>query len=389
MKDKIKSTEINVNKENIIPIADVKQESQCVLTLELYKDNVAFDITGQTVKLGAKTADGNVQSQESGFTINKNILTVDLKNSINSVVGLLEIDLTFTDSTGIMTTSSFYLNVIKKTLGKDNIIASNQLEAVKVLIEDLKTKGNNTIADIKKDYGSLKKVIIDNNAAANLQVQISENKQNITNNTSEIEKLKNLQVQINENKQQLVENTNSVENILQELLNCIKKDGSIPFETGQDKGIKIGENIDIVEVNNNIYIRNKSNPNDFKILQLTHDGFLLPAGNLQIGSGNYRFRKIWVGSESNSVERGFVTLTNDWVLIFGAVNNAPGQEAARFEFPMRVERFFHASLTGQWMNEHNHYWTLGMTDYQTYIEVIKHNNIGVSDQCNIMLLCKL
>lgn len=188
---------------------------------------------------------------------------------------------------------------------------------------------------------------------------------------------------------QSVENTNSIENILQELLNCIKKDGSIPFETGQDKGIKIGENIDIVEVNNNIYIRNKSNPNDFKILQLTHDGFLLPAGNLQIGSGNYRFRKIWVGSESNLVERGFVTLTNDWVLIFGAVDNAPGQEAARFEFPMRVERFFHTSLTGQWMHDHNHYWTLGMTDYQTYIEVIKHNNIGVSDQCNIMLLCKL
>ena len=192
MKDKIKSTEINVNKENIIPIADVKQESQCVLTLELYKDNVAFDITGQTVKLGAKTADGNVQLQESGFTINKNILTVDLKSSINSVVGLLEIDLTFTDSTGIMTTSSFYLNVIKKTLGKDNIIASNQLEAVKVLIEDLKTKGNNTIADIKKDYNSLKKVIIDNNAAANLQVQINENKQQLVENTNRIEQLEDL-----------------------------------------------------------------------------------------------------------------------------------------------------------------------------------------------------
>ena len=192
MKDKIKSTEINVNKENIIPIADVKQESQCVLTLELYKDNVAFDITGQTVKLGAKTADGNVQLQESGFTINKNILTVDLKSSINSVVGLLEIDLTFTDSTGVMTTSSFYLNVIKKTLGKDNIIASNQLESVKVLIEDLKTKGNNVIAGIKKDYDSLKKVIIDNNAVANLQVQINENKQQLVENTTRIEQLKDL-----------------------------------------------------------------------------------------------------------------------------------------------------------------------------------------------------
>lgn len=192
MKDEIKSTEINVNKENIIPIADVKQESQCVLTLELYKDNVAFDITGQTVKLGAKTADGNVQLQESGFTINKNILTVDLKSSINSVVGLLEIDLTFTDSTGIMTTSSFYLNVIKKTLGKDNIIASNQLEAVKVLIEDLKTKGNNTIADIKKDYDSLKKAIIDNNVAANLQNQINQNKQQSVENTNRIEQLEDL-----------------------------------------------------------------------------------------------------------------------------------------------------------------------------------------------------
>ena len=247
MKDEIKSTEINVNKENIIPIADVKQESQCVLTLELYKDNVAFDITGQTVKLGAKTADGNVQLQESGFTINKNILTVDLKSSINSVVGLLEIDLTFTDSTGIMTTSSFYLNVIKKTLGKDNIIASNQLEAVKVLIEDLKTKGNNTIADIKKDYDSLKKVIIDNNVAANLQEQINVNK-------NRIEQLEDLTPVWQEH-----EGTGNI--TVNDSFDGVAKDLVVKGRTLRN--LLNNKNIEFDSVNNRLAIRNSENKSLF------------------------------------------------------------------------------------------------------------------------------
>ena len=49
---------INVDKPNLIPIFSFKEGDNALLKLALFKNSTEFDITGQTVRLGAKTKSG-------------------------------------------------------------------------------------------------------------------------------------------------------------------------------------------------------------------------------------------------------------------------------------------------------------------------------------------
>lgn len=200
MRNIIENKEIKVNEKNIIPLAEVKEESDVTLNLELYKNNIPFDVTGQSIKLGLLINNELIGEQSDGITINKNVVTIKLKNSFIQP-GKLELDLTLTDNTGRMTTSSFYLIVNKKTIGGTSIQGIDLLETLdkiilyfKVnsqkaidgfvaesteLLSDIKKNGEKTINDIKSNYDSLKQIIIDENQAANLQEQINVNKNRI------------------------------------------------------------------------------------------------------------------------------------------------------------------------------------------------------------------
>lgn len=200
MRDIIENKEIKVNERNIIPLAEVKEESDVTLNLELYKNNMPFDVTGQSIKLGLLINNELIGEQSDGITINKNVVTIKLKNSFIQP-GKLELDLTLTDNTGRMTTSSFYLIVNKKTIGGTSIQGTDLLETLdkvilyfKVnsqkaidgfiaesteLLSNIKKNGEKTINDIKSNYDSLKQIIIDENQAANLQEQINVNKNKI------------------------------------------------------------------------------------------------------------------------------------------------------------------------------------------------------------------
>lgn len=213
MRDIIENKEIKVNEKNIIPLAEVKEESDVTLNLELYKNNIPFDVTGQSIKLGVLINNELIGEQSDGITINKNVVTIKLKNSFIQA-GKLELDLTLTDNTGRMTTSSFYLIVNKKTIGGTNIQGTDLLETLdkvvlyfKVnsqkaidgfvaesteLLSDIKKNGEKTISDIKSNYDSLKQIIINQNQAANLQNQINQNKQQSSQNTNRIEQLEDL-----------------------------------------------------------------------------------------------------------------------------------------------------------------------------------------------------
>ena len=200
MRDIIENKEIKVNERNIIPLAEVKEESDVTLNLELYKNNIPFDVTGQSIKLGLLINNELIGEQSDGITINKNVVTIKLKNSFIQP-GKLELDLTLTDNTGRMTTSSFYLIVNKKTIGGTSVQGTDLLETLdkiilyfKVnsqkaidgfiaesteLLTNIKKNGEKIINDIKSNYDSLKQIIIDENQAANLQEQININKNRI------------------------------------------------------------------------------------------------------------------------------------------------------------------------------------------------------------------
>ena len=188
MKNNVNRKNINVDKRNIIPLWKFKQEDDTILKLALYKKAIPFDITGQTIVLGAKRPNNSVVEQTDGFTINGNEIDIALKNNILAANGLVELDLQITDVNGKLTTASFFITVAKKVLGENNLNASNDISAINQLVADLQAKTeevNNAIStiepkadklmnDIKSDYNSLQKIIIDENQSANLQGQITD-----------------------------------------------------------------------------------------------------------------------------------------------------------------------------------------------------------------------
>ena len=187
MKNNVNRKNINVDKRNIIPLWNFKQEDDAILKLALYKGAISFDITGQTIVLGAKRPNNSIVEQTDGFTISGNEIDIALKNNILAVVGSVELELQITDANGTLTTSSFFITVDKKVLGINNLVASNDISAINQLVTDLQAKTeevNNAVStiehkadqlmnDIQTDYNTLRETIIDENQAANLQGQIT------------------------------------------------------------------------------------------------------------------------------------------------------------------------------------------------------------------------
>ena len=134
MKNNVNRKNINVDKQNIIPLWNFKQEDDAILKLALYKGAIPFDITGQTIVLGAKRPNNSVVEQIDGFTINGNEIDIALKNNILAVNGLVELDLQITDVNGKLTTASFFITVAKKVLGENNLDASNDISAINHLL---------------------------------------------------------------------------------------------------------------------------------------------------------------------------------------------------------------------------------------------------------------
>ena len=174
---------INVDKPNLIPIFNLKEDDDAILKLALFKNSVEFDVSSQTLRLGAKTSKALIEQIE-GFTVDKNNIDIELKNSI-LVPGLIEFDLEIKDTEGTMTSASFFITVSKKVLNDEAVEATNEFDTF--------TK---TVDKIESDYTGLRRIIIDENQAASLQDQINNVNSSldkimimIEKNTNDIEKL--------------------------------------------------------------------------------------------------------------------------------------------------------------------------------------------------------
>lgn len=164
---------LHIDRVNPMPLWNFKQEDDGVLLLEIYKGGQALDVTGQAITLGVKNSKGQLIEHNTGVVINKSSVDITLSNSIFAVKGKLECDLILKDSQGQMSTATFYLLVGQKVLGEENILSTNIIPTIDKIATDLETRGNKLIDDVTKDYCTLQKVIIDENAAADLQNQIN------------------------------------------------------------------------------------------------------------------------------------------------------------------------------------------------------------------------
>ena len=230
MKNISEKKTIDVIGVNFSPIATFKQGDAAVLKLELFKNGEVFNITGQTVKLGAYRPNKTIVEQLDGFTIDNNALTINLKNNILAVHGIVEVDLTLTDSTGEMTTASFYLKVNKKVLGSDNIAASDEIDSLKQIKLDLTALNEN----VKRE---------ENTRVANEKIRVSEEKTRKTNETERVNFYEGVA-------KPLVEDLNQYDKKIEDIYHTIRENDYLPFEgenitvdhslKGMTKDMKIG-----------------------------------------------------------------------------------------------------------------------------------------------------
>ena len=172
MKNNLQRKVINVDKSNLIPLWTVKELDDCILKLSLFKNNVAFDVTGQTLSLGAKTPIG-LQEQSSGITFNSNEVDIQLKNSIVAKKGIVEIDLNIKDASGSMTTASFFIVVGEKVLNDAGVEASEQFDSLTQLIKECE--------DVLQNGGAVN--IVDNLTSTSTTSALSAKQGNVLNDS--------------------------------------------------------------------------------------------------------------------------------------------------------------------------------------------------------------
>lgn len=120
---------IHVDAANNIPIATVKEYDDFILKLALLKYNTPFDCTGQTATLGVKAPSGLFE-QTTDIIINKDQIDIKLKTGIVSKSGICEMELKLVDSTGSMTTASFFIAVNRKILNDEAVEASDEFDSL-------------------------------------------------------------------------------------------------------------------------------------------------------------------------------------------------------------------------------------------------------------------
>ena len=183
---------INVDSKNYSTIARFRQEDDATLVVNLYKNGEEFDVSNQTITLRALRVDGQSINQTDNITKNKNIVTINFRRNILNVIGRCSIQLNISDASGQFTTAEFFIEVEKNNLGSDALKASDNVQALQQILIDFTNEKDSLIKNITDDYNSLKKIIIDQNQAANLQNQINLNKQQSVENTNRIEQLEDL-----------------------------------------------------------------------------------------------------------------------------------------------------------------------------------------------------
>lgn len=117
MRNNLGIKKLNVDKTSFKPLTTLKQNDDLTVTLELYKEDQVFNITGQSVTITALRADKVKVEQTSGYVINNNKLTINFLNTMFGYPGISEIDINFKDSAGAMTCLSFFIKVDKKADG--------------------------------------------------------------------------------------------------------------------------------------------------------------------------------------------------------------------------------------------------------------------------------
>ncbi len=127
----------DIEKNKFTPVKEVKQFDNVRLSYELFANGDELDVTGSNISIRVLKADNTVVIQNTGFTINKNKVTLDLNNEVTKVAGIANIEIKVTKNNEQITTFATKLDIEKSVLNE--VYAKKNL--VEILVE-LDTKLN-------------------------------------------------------------------------------------------------------------------------------------------------------------------------------------------------------------------------------------------------------
>lgn len=200
-------------------IGTVTQEDSVVLKLKIVDDSgQSVNPSGETIKLYINRADETIYEQDNNITIFEDgVIQIICRDTAFNVVGNQTCHLELTNSEGTSITSPFIIEVEKSPIGKEVLNNTNEVKALeelrnttdkfnkeldmllgasgeeKVRIENEEVRKTNeknrqnTVVKLQEDYDSLKRVIIDENQAAQLQDNINEVSSQLSEKANEID----------------------------------------------------------------------------------------------------------------------------------------------------------------------------------------------------------
>ncbi len=196
--------DLDIYKKNYLTVDTVKSLDSVIFKINIFENGISKDVTRQTVSLYCKRKNNTVVEQKDNISISNNLITINVKNSCFQIPGTAIFELELKDSSGVIATMNFNINVEARLNSSEVISASNEISGLNAVVKNLENKaqqldntivetntklnnalnsinnkGDNTINAIKKDYENLKESITGENIGANLQEQINSNKNNL------------------------------------------------------------------------------------------------------------------------------------------------------------------------------------------------------------------
>lgn len=237
----------DIEKNKFTPVKEVKQFDNVRLSYELFANGDELDVTGSNISIRVLKADNTVVIQNTGFTINKNKVTLDLNNEVTKVAGIANIEIKVTKNNEQITTFATKLNIEKSVLNE--VYAKKNL--VEILVE-LDTKLN--IADDRTSKLDSKNALAQTNIN-NLDTRNNTAKTNIrdldTRNATATTNISNLDAKNNE----AVTNKNSLyteNSVAQMHLDELKKKTEAATNTKEELNQFINNNKDMSKIHERI-----------------------------------------------------------------------------------------------------------------------------------------
>ena len=163
----IQNLTIDINKKPFQSLtANVGEVASRFIRITILDNNMPADLTGVTAYLYVKKANGTkVFNSVKVEDAKQGIVLAELTSQVLAVPGLARLTLLLTKDGAKLASKQIIVTVDESNVDEEAIQSSNEFNAF--------TEALKKVDNIETDYNSLKKVIIDENATANLQNQIN------------------------------------------------------------------------------------------------------------------------------------------------------------------------------------------------------------------------